>query len=66
MAKCRALVKSEYSVEAFPKLHSTRGGLSETDANEFTVSPMHRPRLVRPVTIATPVANWPRALRKSR
>jgi len=66
IAKCFAFVKSEYSVEARPRLHSTSGGFSETDVNEFTVRPMQWPRLLRAVTIVTPVANWPKARRKSR
>ena len=47
------------------KLQSTRGGDSDTELNEFAVSPTKPPAAVRAVTIVTPVANMPKALRNS-
>src|SRR5580658_5304369 len=55
----RLCVKSEL-------LHSTSGGLSETELNELMVSPCGLLSRSRVVTIVTPVANEPSALRNSR
>lgn len=46
------------------RLHSTNGGSSDTELNEFTVMPTGSPRVFSPVTTVTPVAKWPSALRK--
>src|SRR5450759_89948 len=47
-------------------LHSTRGGLSDTEVNELAVIPCNLPSRLRVVTMVTPVANEPSALRSSR
>ena len=47
------------------KLHSTKGGVSDTELNELAVSPTKLPSAARAVTMVTPVANMPRAERKS-
>src|SRR5882757_2775595 len=49
-----------------PRLHSTSGGFSDSEAKELQVSPYGRPSADIAVTIVTPVANVPSALRKSR
>ncbi|MNE86856.1 hypothetical protein D3C80_1839900 [compost metagenome] len=46
-------------------LHSTRGGCSDTELNELTVTPTGWAWALSAVTMVTPVANWPSALRKS-
>ncbi|MNY57439.1 hypothetical protein D3C86_1936450 [compost metagenome] len=45
-------------------LNSTSGGSSDTELNELMVAPKRLPSTVA-VTMATPVANWPNALRNS-
>src|SRR5258707_11905118 len=52
--------------ENMPRLHNTSGGFSETEAKELQVTPYGLPSAAIAVTIATPVANVPSALRKSR
>jgi hypothetical protein len=47
------------------KLHSTRGGVRDTELNELAVRPTSSPVAVRAVTMVTPVANMPSAVRKS-
>src|SRR5579863_5190434 len=47
-------------------LHSTRGGSSDTELNEFAVMPCSLPPRSRVVMIVTPVAKEPSALRSSR
>ena len=46
--------------------HSTSGGVSDTEVNEFAVMPVSMPLRLRVVMIVTPVANEPSALRSSR
>ena len=41
------------------------GGSSDTDVKELAVMPCTRPGALSTVTTVTPVANWPRARRKS-
>src|SRR5690348_6207311 len=48
------------------RLHSTSGGSSDTELNELAVSPTRSPAALRAVTMVTPVANMPSALRNSR
>src|SRR5262245_39578067 len=48
------------------RLHSTIGGFRETELKLLAVSPMSVPSIARVVTMVTPVANAPRALRKAR
>ena len=48
------------------RLHSTRGGCSDTELKELAVSPTSSPVAVRAVTMVTPVANMPSASRNSR
>jgi hypothetical protein len=45
------------------RLHSTKGGDSETELNELAVSPTNEPSAARAVTMVTPVANMPKACR---
>src|SRR3981189_1562052 len=52
--------------ENIPKLQSTSGGFSDTDANELQVSPWGLPSAAAAVLMVTAVANVPSALRKSR
>ena len=52
--------------ERSERLHSTRGGESETELNELQVKPIGPPLASNVLTIATPVGNVPSALRKSR
>jgi hypothetical protein len=47
------------------KLHSTSGGVSETELKELAVSPTSCPDAVRAVTMVTPVANMLSAARNS-
>jgi hypothetical protein len=47
------------------KLHSTKGGVSETELKELAVNPTNCPDAVRAVTMVTPVANMPKAARNS-
>src|SRR6185369_3374107 len=42
------------------------GGSSDAELKELTVAPTRSPFGPHAVTIVTPVANWPRALRKTR
>src|SRR4051812_13915543 len=49
-----------------PRLHSTSGGLSETEAKELQVTPYGFPSAAIAVTMVTPVAKVPSAWRKSR
>src|SRR5438309_820637 len=51
--------------ENIPRLHSTSGGLSDTDANELQVSPEGLPSGPAAVMMVTPVAYVPSAFRKS-
>ena len=41
------------------------GGSSDADVKELAVMPCTRPGALSTVTTVTPVANWPRARRKS-
>src|SRR5690348_567504 len=52
--------------DALSRLHSTIGGSSETEAKELTVTPTFSPSEPCAVTTHTPVAKWPKALRKAR
>ncbi len=52
--------------EVLARLHSTIGGLSDTELKLFAVSPTSRPSAARVVTIVTPVAKAPSALRRAR
>src|SRR5437588_5084251 len=52
--------------ENMPRLHNTSGGFSDTDAKELQVTPYGLPSPVIAVTMVTPVAKVPSALRKSR
>ena len=47
------------------RLHSTSGGSSDTELNELAVRPSNSPLGERAVTMVTPVANMPSALRNS-
>src|SRR5215475_13514349 len=47
-------------------LHNTKGGVSDTELNEFAVIPCSLPSRSRVVMIVTPVANEPSAFRNSR
>ena len=49
-----------------PRLHNTSGGLSDTEAKELQVTPYGLPSAAIAVTMVTPVAKVPSALRKSR
>ena len=53
------------ALAAWLRLHSTNGGVSDTELNELAVSPTKVPSAVRAVTTVTPVANIPRAVRNS-
>src|SRR5580704_18951180 len=59
-------MKSSSDEELRERLQRTSGGSSETEEKEFTVRPMRRPSLALVLTTVTPVANCPRARRKSR
>src|SRR3954449_1650978 len=52
--------------ENMPRLHNTSGGFSHTEAKELQVTPYGFPSAAIAVTMVTPVANVPNALRKSR
>ena len=52
-------------VAACDRLHNTNGGESDTELNELAVKPTSWPSLVRAVTMVTPVANMPKAVRNS-
>src|SRR5215468_7413118 len=52
--------------ENMPRLHSTSGGFSDTEAKELQVTPYGLPSADIAVTIVTPVPNVPSAVRKSR
>ena len=43
------------------RLHSTRGGSSDTELKELAVNPTGSPVALRAVTMVTPVANIPSA-----
>src|SRR3990167_720746 len=47
------------------RLHSTRGGVSDTELKELAVRPTNLPWASRAVTTVTPVANMPSASRNS-
>ena len=49
-----------------PRLHNTSGGFSDTEAKELQVTPYGFPSAAIAVTMVTPVAKVPSALRKSR
>jgi hypothetical protein len=65
MAKCSQLRNVGALGEFLEILQSTRGGCSETAAKEFAVIPTLLPNVSAAVIIVTPVANVPRAFRKS-
>jgi hypothetical protein len=44
--------------ERVARLHSTSGGLSDTELNELAVMPINWPDDARVVMTVTPVANW--------
>ncbi|CAG9198164.1 hypothetical protein PSAB6_190056 [Paraburkholderia sabiae] len=44
--------------ERVARLHSTSGGVSETELNELAVMPINAPDGARVVMTVTPVANW--------
>src|SRR5918999_2222196 len=65
-AKCVDAVRSG-RLGAFLAGHQdTSGGSSDTDVNEFAVTPILRPSGARAVITVTPVAYWPRAFLNSR
>src|ERR1700742_1228575 len=64
--KWLAFWNTESPCENIPRLHSTSGGFSDTEANELQVSPYGFPSAVMAVMMVTPVAKVPSALRKSR
>ncbi len=59
------MLKAGSEAAACDRLHSTSGGASETELNEFAVSPIASPAGVRAVTMVTPVAKVPSAARNS-
>ena len=59
------MLKAAIDPADLAKLLSTSGGDSDTELNEFAVSPTKVPAAVRAVTIVTPVANMPSAVRNS-
>ena len=65
-AKWPALSKPGRQEEAALRLHSTRGGSSETAEKELTVRPSSRPSGVWVVITVTPVTKRPSALRRWR
>ena len=50
---------------ACDRLHNTKGGDSDTELNELAVKPTRVPSGSSAVTMVTPVANMPRAVRNS-
>ena len=45
------------ALAAWPRLHSTSGGVSDTELKELAVSPTRVPSAARAVTTVTPVAS---------
>src|SRR6185437_10891532 len=64
--KWLAFWKTVSPCENIPRLQSTSGGFSDTEANELQVNPYGFPSAVEAVMMVTPVAKVPSALRKSR
>src|SRR5215475_7254767 len=64
--KWSAAMNSGKRSDALSRLHKTIGGSSETDAKELTVTPTASPSAPCAVMTHTPVAKWPKALRKAR
>lgn len=62
-AKVDAFANTGLLREDAAKHHSTRGGVSETDVKELISKPVATPSADRLATNATPVGNWPRAMR---
>jgi hypothetical protein len=50
---------------ACDRLHNTKGGSSDTELKELAVNPTSAPLGARAVTMVTPVANMPKAVRNS-
>src|SRR3546814_7687677 len=65
MAKWLAARKAGRDLLARRKLHSTRGGSSDTELNELQVRPTGWPSAPQVVMMATPVGNVPSARRNS-
>ena len=59
------MLKAAIELAAWDRLHSTSGGLSDTELNELAVSPTSSPLAVRAVTMVTPVANMASEARNS-
>ena len=55
MAKWPACSNAASKLERVARQNSTSGGSSETEVNEFTVTPVCAPSGVRVVTMVTPV-----------
>src|SRR5688572_9070374 len=64
-AKCGACRKFDRFGERSERLHSMRGGESDTEVNELHVRPTSAPSVPTVVTIVTPVGKVPSALRKA-
>src|SRR5215217_2418200 len=65
-AKRELSMKAGSAAEVLAKLHSTMGGSSDTELKLLAVRPTSLPSASSVVTMVTPVANEPRALRKPR
>ena len=57
--------KAAIEAAARARLHNTSGGSSETELKELAVRPITPSSCERAVTIVTPVANMPSAVRNS-
>ena len=55
MVKCDACSNPGSRLERVDKQNSTSGGSSDTDVNEFTVTPACAPSGLQVVTMVTPV-----------
>ena len=65
LERAPALRNTSRLAEVLARLHSTSGGVNDTELKLFAVSPIGVPSAVRVVMIVTPVANVPSALRNS-
>ena len=59
------MLKAAIEPAARAKLHKTSGGVIDTELKELAVSPINLPCAERAVTMLTPVANMPKAMRNS-
>ena len=66
MNEVAGILKDRQAFAKRPRLHSTSGGFSDTESKVLQVSPSGVPSAAIAVTMVTPVANAPSALRKSR